>query len=149
MLDILLGPGKRRKAQNVLTSRINEGAVAALTSDRAPERSPFCKPVFLIPAEGRSWNPAAAHVVVSRDIAPGGLSIVHTEELGDRVLIGLPGKNDTKFLRCSIQHSTDIGYGFFQIGLLAEQIDDLDGSEVRALERRIESLTKDHAEVAE
>lgn len=141
MFELLLKPGKRRKAQAVLANRINERAMQELTSDRAPERSPFCKTVYLIPPRGRSWDPANASIVVSRDIAPGGLSIVHTSDLNDtEVLIGLPSENATRFLRCAVQHSTDIGHGYFQIGLMAEQVDDLDRHENEALEQRVAEL---------
>ena len=131
--------GKRRKAQSVLTSRINKKALAELSdTGREIHRSSFCKVVFLIPATKCGWNVEEAVPVVSRDISTDGLSVVHTDSVTtESVLIGLIEANDLKFVRCSVQHSTELGYGFHHIGLMAVEVTNIDRRRAEVLQQKV------------
>ena len=77
----------------------------------------------MIPPKKRGWDFEAAFPVVSRDISPEGLSLIHAAELPcERVLIGLEEADALNFIECHVQHCTFLGYGFYQIGLHADKV---------------------------
>ena len=137
MLDLWF-TGKRKRAQAVLTNRVNKQSMDEITgTDREIHRSSFRKVVYLIPSNGKRWNLSAAVPVVSRDICTGGLSIVHNEPIvAERVLIGLPETDGVKFVQCTVQHCSELGFGFYHIGMFAEEIVNIDLREAEALEQQ-------------
>ena len=61
--------------------------------------------------------------VVSKDISTQGVSLVHTEAVESRrVILGLEGQHGPSFIRATVEHSTPLGYGFYQIGLYPEEV---------------------------
>lgn len=139
MLDMWFN-GKRRRAQAVLANRVNKRSMDEMTgTQREINRSSFCKVVFLIPEVDRHWDLSQAVPVVSRDISTDGLSVVHSTPIdAKRVLIGLPEKNDLKFVQCAVQHCSELGFGFHHVGLFAEEIVNINLRESEALQQRAE-----------
>jgi len=140
MLDMWFN-GKRKRAQAVLTNRVNKRSMDELQgTDREITRSSFCKVVYLIPENQRVWDLSQARPVVSRDICTDGLSVVHDQPItAERVLIGLPEQNDLKFVQCTVQHCSSLGYGFYHIGLFAEEVTNINLREAEALQKRAET----------
>jgi hypothetical protein len=139
MLDMWFN-GKRKRAQAVLVNRVNKRSLEELHgTEREITRSSFCKVLYLIPENGRHWDLSQARPVVSRDICTDGLSVVHNQPItAKRVLIGLPEKDDLKFVQCTVQHCSSLGFGFYHIGLFAEEVTNIDMREADDLQKRAE-----------
>ena len=119
MFDLMFGnASKRKRVQAVLTNRMNRTCFEDLSgSDRGPVRSPFCQVVFLISRRGRNWDFDNAAPVISRDISPEGLALIHTASItDDEVLVALADKDGSlNVVHCAVQHCSSLGYGFWQI----------------------------------
>jgi hypothetical protein len=122
MLDFLFYK-RRNEASRLLTGRINQQTMAGLQpGERRTSRSTYCEVVWLIENDGYG-NPdfAGAEPVVSKDISPSGLSLIHSRRVaGTHVIIGMKQPEGMSFLKCRLGHCTPLGCGFHQIGLLPE-----------------------------
>ena len=144
MLNLFF-PNKKTAVHKLLANRVNRAAFERLPErDRRNARSSFSEVVWLIPG-GEHGRPdfGAAIPVVGKDIAPGGVSLIHTAAVGaGPVLIALQGQTATHILRCTCQHSTPLGYGFYQIGLNAEEIVVPSHDDTEKLRRRISQFAE-------
>lgn len=124
MLDFLFYK-RRNEASRLLTGRINQQTMAGLEpGERRTSRSTYCEVVWLIENDS-DGNPdfAGAEPVVSKDISPSGLSLIHTRRAqGTHVLIGMRQTEGMTFLKCRLGHCTPLGCGFHQIGLSPEGV---------------------------
>ncbi|HUG94392.1 MAG TPA: hypothetical protein VML55_26410 [Planctomycetaceae bacterium] len=116
---------KRQEVRKALASRINHRCADQLRhTSRATTRSPFCEVVWLIP-DVSDLSEAFDEMmpVVSKDISTQGVSLIHTQPAASRrVVIGLEGQHGPSFIRATVEHSTPLGYGFYQIGLSPEEV---------------------------
>ena len=122
MLDFLFYK-RRNEASRLFTGRINQQTMAGLDpGERRASRSTYCEVVLLIENDGYGQpDYAAAEPVVSKDISPTGLSLIHTRPArGTHVVIGLKQAEGMSFLKCRLGHCTSLGCGFHQIGLSPE-----------------------------
>lgn len=130
---------KRRRLQAILTSRVNDRCTKELyggTGERGPTRTPFVKAVLVVPGKRKKWQFEDTFVALSRDISPTGMSLCHTEQLEGEVLIEIPGDGESNFARMTVQHNTEIGHGFWQIGLEAQELVELTYRDHTQLNRR-------------
>jgi hypothetical protein len=136
----LFFPNKRTAVHRLLANRMNRAVFERLPEkDRRNARSMFSEVVWLIPgAERGRPDFAAAIPAVGKDISPRGVALIHTAPVaGGSVLLALQGLTGTHVLRCTCQHSTALGYGFYQIGLNAEEIVVPSNGDTEQLRRRI------------
>ena len=56
----------------------------------------------------------------------------------DPLLIGLQDQTGPSFVRCTIEHCTPLGYGFYQIGLHPEEVVPVREDEIAKLRRSLE-----------
>lgn len=135
--------GKRHEVARILTSRLNHAVIEQHREGaRTSARAALCEVVWLIPgAKHRSRDMDAAFPVVTRDISPRGLSLLHTAPVEqERIIVGLQDANGPKFVRCTLQHCTPLGFGFYQIGLYPEEVVALSRDEVRTLTEKMASF---------
>lgn len=135
---------KRDEIRRLLSGRMNREYFRQFRyGDRGAPRGSFCEVVWLIPLAEGSREPICdqAFPVVTKDISHEGLSLIHNAPLEyDRMLVGLWSRTDLKFLLCRCQHSTELGYGFFQIGLHPDEVFHLDQLTIRQLSQHFEAL---------
>lgn len=137
---------KRSEVARVLTARVNHHCFAGLDPrDRTASRTSYCEVVWLVTCGSRGRPDYGSAVpVVSKDISPQGLSLIHSAPLEEqRVLIGLRSDTGMVFLQCERAHSTPLGCGFHQIGLIPTEMVNVPDEVVRDLSRR--SASTEHA----
>ena len=132
---------KRKEVKAILTGRMNRTYIKQVDHrDRVTSRGGFCEVIWLIPYR-RKPDFSQARPVVTRDICPEGLSMIDTEPTTDeRFLVGLQGDHGPRFLLCTVQHSTSLGYGFYQIGLHSDEVFEVHPEDVKALQQRLEEF---------
>lgn len=135
---------KRNEVLRFMQRRMNRSRVCSVSpGQRGLDRDAFCQVVWIIPTDGHSEPPdyRAAFPVVTRDISPHGLSFIHTGPIHSRsVIVGLDEERDTGFVRCSVQHCTPLGYGFYQIGVHIDEIIHPDRTDAEHFQRRAEQF---------
>jgi hypothetical protein len=130
---------RRNEVHRALTSRVNSACMEELRhTDRKTSRSVFSEVVWLVPlAGGKTPDYAQAQPTVSKDISVDGLSLLHNRPVeADAVVIVLPGDTGPTFMRCDVEHSTPLGFGFFQVGLRPERVVHVKSADERAWQRR-------------
>jgi hypothetical protein len=141
MLDFLFYK-RRNEASRLLTGRINQQTMAGLEpGERRTSRSSYCEVVWLIEQNGYGQpHFAAAEPVVSKDISPSGLSLIHTRPVeGTHVIIGMRQSEGMSFLKCRLGHCTPLGCGFHQIGLAPEGVVSVPGHVATDLRARFDA----------
>ena len=116
---------KRQEVHKALATRINHKCVDHVRhASRRASRSPYCEVVWLIPdVPDRSDAFAEMIPVIGKDISTQGMALLHTEAVSaPRVIIGLEGQHGPSFILSSVEHSTPLGYGFYQIGLCPDEV---------------------------
>jgi hypothetical protein len=114
--------------------------------DRKAQRSNFSEVVWLIPMEGKQASFSKAVPAVSKDLSIQGLAIIHTAPMSESPLVvGIPGEHGTSFFQCNVEHSSALGYGFYQIGLFPVKLLTPHMSEVKAWETRTAQFQTDPA----
>ena len=131
--------------QRLLTSRINQNCLSNINPrDRGASRSAFCEVVFVIPC-GRTGKPdfKSCFPVVSKDICAKGLSLIHNEPIdADPLVIGLQDRTGPCFVRCTLEHCTSLGFGFYQVGLHPEEVVSVREDELAALKRHLSEFSQ-------
>ncbi len=115
---------ERSDVYRALSSRLNDQCMDGLRyQDRKVQRSEFCEVIWLVSKKGKGFDYSQAVPAISRDLSIRGLSLVHTAPIaGGELVVAIPGKHGFSFLHCNVQHCSDLGYGFFQIGLYAAKV---------------------------
>ncbi len=131
---------KRQEVRRVLTSRVNHNCLSNLDPrDRRFSRSAFSEVVWLIPI-GRDGQPqwGFASPVVSKDISAQGLSLIHNEAtVDDQLIVGLQDPTGPCFVLCTVEHCTSLGCGFYQIGLVPEQMVPISDANLKTVRERL------------
>ena len=128
--------------QRFLNRRMNRSFLPQVVSEskRRHSRGEFCEVVWVLPYDEQEYLTVfdEARVAVTRDISPEGLSILQTSPLNEvRAVIALESDLEMHFILCRVMHSTPLGYGFFHIGLHAEEFLNVDLTAVDDLKRRL------------
>ncbi|MBW3542020.1 MAG: hypothetical protein KY476_17260 [Planctomycetes bacterium] len=137
---------KRQEVRRALASRINLRCADGIRhADRGATRSPFCEILWLMPDDGdRGEAFEEMTPVVGKDISTQGIAIVHNQPVtAKRVLVALDGQFGPSFIRSTVEHSTPLGHGFYQIGLHPDEVVQLEAHEVAAWRRRCEEFASD------
>jgi hypothetical protein len=132
---------RRDDVQRFLSRRMNFSFLPQVSgSKRRHSRGEFCEVAWVMPYDEEEGCAVfdEAHVGVTRDISPEGLSILQTSSLNDvRTVIALEGDLEMHFILCRVMHSTPLGYGFFHVGLHPEEFLNVDLTAVDDLRRRL------------
>lgn len=146
MFDFTSG-SKRQRVQAVLTHRMNQQCLNEMSAnDRGPDRSAYVHALVVVPGRKRHWQFSEAFPVLSRDISPQGMALLHNELMEGEVLVEVPGEAGPSFVRCSVQHCSSLGLGYWQIGLKALEVVNIEAKERHVLEQRIEAFAGEMAD---
>ncbi len=128
----------RSDVYRALSSRLNHTCMDGLRhQDRKVQRTNFCEVVWLIPPGDKGYDYSQAVPAVSRDLSVQGFSLIHNAALADsELVVGIPGVHGFNFFHCKVQHCSDLGYGFFQIGLFASKVITPSRSQLTTWEKR-------------
>jgi hypothetical protein len=129
---------QQAEVRKALSSRLNHSCMETLRyQDRKLQRSHFTEVVWLISLEGKRGDFGQAVPAVSKDLSVQGISLIHTSPITTPLLIvGVPGNHGFNFFQCKVEHCSDLGYGFYQIGLLPVKLLSPSQSEMKAWEAR-------------
>lgn len=139
---------KRKRVQAVLTARMNQRCLDGLGDDgrRVQDRSSYVTSLVVIPGKNRSWAFDEAFPVLTRDISPNGLSLVHAGSIEGEVLVVIPSDGAPSFLKCDVQNCNDMGYGYWQIGLAAQHVVDVEYPDQLRLDERLADFDREYAD---
>ena len=141
---------KREDVRRLLSGRMNRRYFRQFRyGDRLNPRGSFCEVVWIIPYDEGSSEPQFDQLfpLVTKDISSEGLSLIHNQPIHiKRMLVGLESSVEVNFVVCELQHSTPLGYGFYQVGLLPMEVVYLDQATVEGLKRQFEQF-EEQAEV--
>ncbi len=129
---------KQDNVRRVFSGRMNRRSLQQFRfGDRRDARGTLCEVVFVIPYDDDEEAPQfdRAFPAVSKDICFEGLSFIHNRPVEqNRILIGLEGDELPLFIACTLQHSTPLGFGFFQIGLHPHEVVQVSADSLQALD---------------
>lgn len=134
---------KRHEVIRFMQRQMNRSRVRGVSpGQRALGRDPFCQVVWIIPDDDlQSPVFRAAFPAVTRDISAKGLSFIHTQPVrSDSVVVGLHDELGTSFVRCSVEHSTPLGYGFYVIGVDPQELLTPDCPDAEAFQTRVQQF---------
>jgi hypothetical protein len=125
MLDFLFHK-RRDEVKRVLHGRVNRAHARSISfcNARAATRGTLTEVVWVVPCS----SPADADYsrvfpAVSRDLCTEGIGIVHNAPITEPcVIIGLRDEANPRFIACTAKHCTPLGYGFYHIGLFADEV---------------------------
>ena len=133
---------RQDEVQRFLNRRMNRSFLPKVDSgNRRHSRGEFCEVAWVLAYDEEKCAPdfEDVHVVVTRDISSDGLSILQTSPINEvRVVVALEGDLETRFILCSVTHSSPLGYGFFQIGLYPEEFLHVDGDVVEEIRQNLQ-----------
>ncbi|MDA1017436.1 MAG: hypothetical protein O3A00_23645 [Planctomycetota bacterium] len=143
---------KQDEVRKLLQNRMNRSFLRQFRyGKRIDPRGSFCEVVWIIPYDDAVKYPdfTQGYPAVTKDISPEGLSLIHTLPIrAKRVLVALEGASETRFVACTHTHSTNLGYGYYQIGLHPEEVLWLDESELNLLRKSYVEQVESRREVA-
>jgi hypothetical protein len=125
MLEFLFHK-KRDEAKRVLHGRVNRAHARSisLANARSATRGTLTEVVWVVPCSSAAdADYARVFPAVCRDMCTEGIGIVHNAPITDPcVIIGLRDNTDPRFLACTLKHCTPLGYGFYHIGVIADEV---------------------------
>lgn len=142
---------QRDRVRQLLAAHISRHYLPQLgKTNRKHERRAFCEVVWVIGWDSQNQKPDFDRVshAVTRDINEEGLALLLTAPLEDeQLLIGLDDDGGRHFLRCLLEHCTPLGHGFYQAGLYADEVVDLDPLDIERLKQTARPHTAELAGV--
>lgn len=111
---------ERNGVRQVLSRHMNRDFLQKFRfGKRVEPRGGFCQPVWIIPVdEAKELRFEEAFAVITKDICPEGMALIHTEPITlPKFVIALGEGERMDLLHCTVGHSTPIGLGFYQIGV--------------------------------
>jgi len=115
---------KRQDVRKLFHNRMNNTYYRQFKyGKRAAPRSNFSEVVWLMPSPNGNTDFSTAVPMVTKDCSVEGVSVIGIDELsGTQYVVALDGESGPNFVSCKLKHCTDIGYGYFQIGLHPMQV---------------------------
>jgi hypothetical protein len=125
MLDFLFHK-KRDDVKRVLHGRVNRAHARSisLANGRSATRGAFTEVVWVVPAySADDADYSRVFPAVSHDLCTEGIGFVHNAALAEPwFIVGLRDESAPRFIACSLKHCTPLGYGFYLVGLFAEEV---------------------------
>jgi hypothetical protein len=136
MLDFLFHR-KRDDVKRVLHGRVNRAHAKTISvADlRSATRGTYTEVVWVIPA----FSPTDADYsrvipAVSHDLSTEGIGIILNAPIASPcVIIGLRDEGSPRFIACKPKHCTPLGYGFYHLGLRAEEVIQPNAEDIEAM----------------
>jgi len=148
MFDFLFH-SKRSAVKRFMSSRVNRSVLDQMrVGNRDVFRSAYCEVVWMVPCDdnARSLEFDKVYPAVTRDICPTGLSLILNEPLATKkVVVGIDSESGRTFFRCVPEHCTELGHGFYQIGLYLEEIIEVDPTDLDVAEKSVEQAAGEMA----
>ncbi len=136
MLDFLFHK-KRDEVKRVLHGRVNRAHARriSLANIRSATRGTFTEVVWVVPCSSpANADYSRVFAAVSRDLSTEGIGIVHNTAITEPcVIIGLRDETNPRFIACTPKHCTPLGYGFYHIGLFADEVVQPEAEEIEAI----------------
>ena len=135
--------GRRKKhedAKRILQRHMDRFFMKQIDDkDRQYKRSQFNQVVTIIPFDRVGQLIVNdSYPGLAKDICQNGLSLIQTLPIGVRhVGIGLPEFPSLSVMRCQVQHSSNLGYGFYQIGLQPIELINMEAYQAKELQERM------------
>jgi hypothetical protein len=129
----------------LLDGRINEACLHELCGkdSQGQQRSACAQVVCMVPQGEDGWNYEQVVPVVGRDIKLSGLSILHSEPIKGQILLEAPSVTGSRFVRCEVQESRDIGHGYFHISLSGKEVVNVDAIDRNRIECNLANFTEE------
>lgn len=140
--------GRRKKhedAKRILQRHMDRYFMKQIDDkDRKNKRSQFNQVLTIIPFDREGeLNVNESYPGLAKDICQNGLSLIQTVPMGvGQVGIGLPELPSLSVMRCQVQHSSDLGYGFYQIGLQPIELINLETYQAKELQERMDRFAE-------
>lgn len=115
---------RRRNVKAMLTKRVNTRVMEErLNANECREsgRISYLDPLVLVPEEDAQWDFESAFVAITHDLSSTGLSLCHTAKMEGVYLVELRAEGGSHFFSATTRHCTSLGFGFWLIGLQAEE----------------------------
>jgi hypothetical protein len=125
MLDFLFHR-KRDEVKRLLHGRVNRAHARTISFENARQatRGTVTEVVWVVPCPSpEEADYSRVFPAVSRDLCTEGIGIVHNAPITEPcAIIGLRDETHPRFIACTPKHCTALGYGFYHIGLFADEI---------------------------
>jgi hypothetical protein len=145
--DIVLGflfHKKRDEVQRILHGRVNRAHARSIAVEnfRGATRGIYTEVIWVIPCRSASRVDYSSVIpAVSKDLSSQGISFVHNRPITEpRAIVGLKDETGPRFLLCTMKHCTDLGYGFYHIGLIADEVHAVDQDDCDLMQRVLEEF---------
>jgi hypothetical protein len=125
MLDFFFHK-KRDEVKRVLHGRVNRAHARTLSvaNARSATRGTFTEVIWVVPTEtAEDADFSRVFPVVSHDLSTEGIGFIHNATVAEPcVIVGLRDESSPRFIACTRKHCTPLGYGFYHIGLFADEV---------------------------
>jgi hypothetical protein len=134
MLDFFFHK-KRDEVKRVLHGRVNRAHARTLSvaNARSATRGIFTEVIWVVPAPSlEEADYTRVFPAVSHDLSTAGIGFIHCSPIPEPcVIVGLRDETAPRFIACTTKHSTPLGYGYYHIGVFADEVihplaDDID-----------------------
>lgn len=136
MLDFLFHK-RRDEVKRVLHGRVNRAHARSISADniRSATRGAYTEIVWIVPCDASlEADYSRVFPAVSHDLCTEGIGVIHNAPITEpRVIIGLRDATSPRFVACTPKHCTPLGYGFYHIGLFAEEVIQPNAEEIEAM----------------
>jgi hypothetical protein len=136
MLDFFFHK-RRDEVKRVLHGRVNRAHARTLSvaNARAATRGTFTEVIWVVPAQStEDADFSRVFPAVSHDLSTSGIGFIHNAPVNEpHVIVGLRDETCPRFLACTSKHCTDLGYGFYHIGLLADEVIEPGTNDIEAM----------------
>lgn len=115
---------KRKQAKAVLARRASNRVLEDLQGqDRVSARTAMLAMEIVIPKAGRHWQYDEAFPVLLTDISAGGVGLVFHEPIRGELLLRLTDNLGVHYLQFTIQYCSELGFGYWQMGLECQKLE--------------------------
>jgi hypothetical protein len=125
MLDFFFHK-KRDEVKRVLHGRVNRAHARTLSvaNARSATRGTYTEVIWVVPASSiEEADYTRVFPAVSHDLSTSGIGFIHSAPIPEPwVIVGLRDETAPRFIACTKKHCTSLGYGYYHIGLLADQV---------------------------
>ncbi len=125
MLDFFFHK-RRDEVKRVLHGRLNRAHARTLSAAnaRSATRGTFTEVIWVVPVQSsKDADFSRVFPAVSHDLSTSGIGFIHNAPVPEQcVIVGLRDETSPRFLACTSKHCTPLGYGFYHIGLFADEV---------------------------
>jgi len=125
MLDFFFHK-KRDEVKRVLHGRVNRAHARTLSvaNVRCATRGTYTEVIWVVPASSpEDADYTRVFPAVSHDLSTQGVGFIHSAPIPEPcVIVGLRDETAPRFIACTRKHCTSLGYGYYHIGLLADEV---------------------------